>query len=131
MTTIESEPVGSSYQAALTFDTVAGQTYYIEVGGFRVLLRSERYRVRVAEAQGELTVTIEAPVMRLAPHLPGSAGQPFHGTHSVPFHQRCHVRPSWPFAHTSIRSALHEDAAGAPASSPPSDSQSCQRMPSQ
>jgi hypothetical protein len=32
---VESEPVGSSYQAALTFDTVAGQTYYIEVGGFQ------------------------------------------------------------------------------------------------
>ena len=30
-----SEPVGSTYQAALTFDTVAGQTYYIEVGGFQ------------------------------------------------------------------------------------------------
>ena len=29
------EPVGSTYQAALTFDTVAGQTYYIEVGGFQ------------------------------------------------------------------------------------------------
>jgi hypothetical protein len=29
------QPVGSTYQAALTFDTVAGQTYYVEVGGFQ------------------------------------------------------------------------------------------------
>ena len=29
------QPVGSTFQAALTFDTVAGQTYYIEVGGFQ------------------------------------------------------------------------------------------------
>ena len=29
------DPVGSTYQAALTFDTVAGQTYYVEVGGFQ------------------------------------------------------------------------------------------------
>jgi hypothetical protein len=28
------QPVGSTYQAALTFDTVTGQTYYIEVGGW-------------------------------------------------------------------------------------------------
>jgi hypothetical protein len=30
-----SQPVGSSFQAALTFDTVAGHTYYIEVGGYQ------------------------------------------------------------------------------------------------
>ncbi len=29
------QPVGSTYQAAITFDTVAGQTYYVEVGGFQ------------------------------------------------------------------------------------------------
>ena len=29
------QPVGSTFQAALTFDTVAGRTYYIEVGGFQ------------------------------------------------------------------------------------------------
>ncbi len=29
------EPVGSTFQAALTFDTVAGHTYYVEVGGYQ------------------------------------------------------------------------------------------------
>jgi hypothetical protein len=29
------QPVGSTFQAALTFDTVAGQTYYVEAGGFQ------------------------------------------------------------------------------------------------
>src|SRR3954462_15940880 len=41
--------------------------------------------------------------------------------------------PSVPRAHTSIRSALHEEAAGADvgSSSPPSDSHGCQEVPSQ
>jgi hypothetical protein len=30
-----SDPVGSTYQAALTFDTVAGETYWVEVGGIQ------------------------------------------------------------------------------------------------
>ena len=30
-----SDPVGSTYQAALTFDTVAGHTYWVEVGGIQ------------------------------------------------------------------------------------------------
>jgi hypothetical protein len=29
------EPIGSSYQAAITGNTVAGLTYYIQVGGYR------------------------------------------------------------------------------------------------
>ena len=52
-----SEPVGSTYQAALTFDTVAGQTYYIEVGGFQNFFDPDNPRIRPAEAQGQLTVT--------------------------------------------------------------------------
>src|SRR3954447_12912728 len=41
--------------------------------------------------------------------------------------------PSVPRAHTSMRSALHEEAAGADvgSSSPPSDSHGCQEVPSQ
>ncbi len=29
------EPVGSTYQAALTIDTEEGVTYYVQIGGFR------------------------------------------------------------------------------------------------
>ena len=35
-TTCFYQPVGSTYQAAITFDTVTGQTYYVEVGGWTV-----------------------------------------------------------------------------------------------
>ena len=31
---VEFEPVGATYQAALTIDTEVGVTYYVEVGGF-------------------------------------------------------------------------------------------------
>ena len=54
------------------------------------------------------------------------AGSCSHGTHSVPSHQRCQSCPSRPGAKTSSRSGPHDDAAGPPASSPPSVSQSCQ-----
>jgi len=32
---VDGDPIGHTYQAALTIDTVAGTTYYIEVGGYR------------------------------------------------------------------------------------------------
>src|SRR5262245_45455445 len=41
-----------------------------------------------------------------------------HSTQRVPSHQRCQTLPSRPGAKTSIRSALHDDAAGSPVSSP-------------
>ena len=31
---VESEPIGSTYQAALTFDTEDGVTYYVQIGGY-------------------------------------------------------------------------------------------------
>ena len=35
------QPVGSTYQAALTFGTVAGHTYWVEVGGFQNFFRPD------------------------------------------------------------------------------------------
>ncbi|HEY8636431.1 MAG TPA: hypothetical protein VIL81_04130 [Candidatus Limnocylindrales bacterium] len=35
------QPVGSTFQAALTFGTVAGRTYYVEVGGFQNFFRPD------------------------------------------------------------------------------------------
>ena len=29
------QPLGTTYQAALTIDTVTGTTYYVEIGGYR------------------------------------------------------------------------------------------------
>lgn len=35
------QPVGSTFQAAVTFDTVAGTSYYVEVGGFQNFFRPD------------------------------------------------------------------------------------------
>ena len=44
------EPVGSTYQAALTIDTDEGVTYYVQIGGFRDRLREppEVGRIRIS-----------------------------------------------------------------------------------
>lgn len=50
-----SEPIGFTFQAALTIDTVEGDTYYVQAGGFLNLFFEEE-----AEAQfGRLRISIE------------------------------------------------------------------------
>ena len=50
---VEFEPVGSTYQAALTFDTEEGVTYYVQIGGYffpfddPVAAEKGRIRIRV------------------------------------------------------------------------------------
>ena len=63
----------------------------------------------------------------------GSGQRCSQSTQRSPSHQRCQVRPSRPRAKTSSRSVPHDDAVQPPAgsSSPPSDSQACQLVPSQ
>lgn len=50
---VEFEPIGATFQAAVTFDTEVGQTYYVQIGGYDFPLDEEiigqkgRLRVRV------------------------------------------------------------------------------------
>ena len=80
------------------------------------------------------TLRTTAYLALISTRAPGSQeGSCSHGTHCVPSHQRCHVRPSRPRPNTSSRSAPHADAAGVEpgSSSPPSDSHWCQYVRSQ
>ena len=56
---VEFEPVGATFQAALTIDTEVGVTYYVEVGGFFPFFEeataAEKGRIRITVPLGEAT----------------------------------------------------------------------------
>jgi hypothetical protein len=76
------DPIGTSFQAAVTGDTVEGLTYYIQVGGFRNTLFGDGIpdtgRIRVAVRYAEWRSRLAVASAGAAPSRP-SACRPTSG----------------------------------------------------